>query len=86
MQKNRVVYYKSVICPRCWPVDRRLAELRASQADVEIEIIEVLSNPGKAFKDRVMGIPLIIIGDKRWYSVPSLAELEAALLGSPQTT
>jgi hypothetical protein len=52
-----------------------LAELRASQPEVEIETIEALKNPVRAIYDRVMVIPAIIIGNKRWYDVPSLAEL-----------
>lgn len=75
----KVTYYKSVICPRCWPVDKRLSELRAAQPDVEIETVEILQHPKRVLKDRVMGIPLLIVGEKRWHHVPSIEELQAAL-------
>jgi 2-hydroxychromene-2-carboxylate isomerase len=56
-----------------------LSELQASQPEVEIETIEILTDPVRALRDGIWMIPAIIIGDQRWYHAPSLAELEAAL-------
>lgn len=43
-------------------------------------MIEVLEHPGRAMRAGVWMIPAILIGEKRWFHAPSLAELEAALL------
>ncbi|MEZ4669232.1 MAG: hypothetical protein R3E39_15100 [Anaerolineae bacterium] len=76
---HKIIYYKSVICPRCIATNRRLSELKAAQPEVEIETIEVLTQPGRALNDGVLMLPTIIIGDQRWHHAPSLAELHAAL-------
>ncbi|MDQ7025897.1 MAG: hypothetical protein Q9P01_11065 [Anaerolineae bacterium] len=60
-------------------MDKRLSELRATQPAVEIETIEVLTNPLRAMRDGIMMIPVILVGTRRWYHAPSLADLEAAL-------
>ncbi len=77
----KVTYYKSALCPRCWFSDRRLQELRAKHPEVEIETVEVLADPRRALRDKVMMLPTIIIGNQRWQTAPPLAELEAALDG-----
>jgi len=78
-QARKIIYYKSALCPRCWFSDRRLQELRAAHPEVEIETVEVLADPRRALRDKVMMLPTIIVGDQRWHNAPSLAELEAAL-------
>ncbi|MBZ0289505.1 MAG: hypothetical protein K8I30_17925 [Anaerolineae bacterium] len=76
---HKIIYYQSAICPRCIATNRRLAELKAAQPEVEIETVEVLAQPGRALRAGVRGLPTIIIGSRRWYHAPSLAELIAAL-------
>lgn len=76
---NKIIYYKSALCPRCLFTDRRLSELRTAQPELEIETIDILTNPARALHDGVWMIPAIIIGDRRWYHAPSLSELNAAL-------
>ncbi len=76
---NKIIYYKSALCPRCLFTDRRLSELRTVQPEIEIETIEILTNPRRTLRDGVWMIPVIIIGDRRWYYAPSLSELGAAL-------
>ena len=80
-QGVQVTYYKSALCPRCWFSDRRLQELRAAHLEVEIETVEVLADPRRALRDKVMMLPTIIIGQQRWQTAPPLSELEAALDG-----
>lgn len=80
-QGMKVTYYKSALCPRCWFSDRRLQELRAAHPEVEIETVEVLADPRRALRDKVMMLPTIIIGQQRWHYAPPLTELEAALDG-----
>ena len=59
-------------------MDRCLAEFQATQPDVEIEIVDILQHPMRAVQAKVM-IPLIVAGDKRWYSASSFTELQTQL-------
>ena len=81
---NKVIYYMSRLCPRCWLTDRRLSELRAAQPEVEIETVEVLTAPARTMRDGIWMIPTIVIGSRRWHYAPPLAELEAALCEETQ--
>jgi hypothetical protein len=56
-----------------------LDRVRAARPSVEIETIEVLAHPARAVRDRVLMIPAIIVGGRRWYHAPALGELMAAL-------
>lgn len=46
---------------------------------VEIETVEILEHPRRAWRERVLMIPLIVVGDRRWYHAPPLEEILAAL-------
>ncbi len=76
---TKVIYFKSALCPRCRLTDRRLSELRAAQPQVEIETVEILTNPARVLQEGIWMIPAIIIGRHRWYHAPPLSELDAAL-------
>jgi len=54
-------------------------QLRAARPEVEIETIEVLTHPVRAIKDRVLMVPTIVVGSRRWYHAPALTELLQAL-------
>jgi hypothetical protein len=58
-----------------------LKSVRGARPGVEIEAIEILEQPGRVVRDRVFMIPLIVIGEKRWYHAPFLEEILAALDG-----
>jgi len=46
---------------------------------VEIETIEIVAHPARVLRERVMMIPLIVVGDKRWYHAAPVEEILAAL-------
>ncbi len=54
-------------------------QVRATRPEVEIETIEVLTHPVRAIKNRVLMVPTIVIGSRRWYHAPALSELLQAL-------
>ena len=79
----KIIYYKSLICPRCIPTNRLLARLRREQPDVEIEEVEVLTNLSRAMRDNVMSLPTLIVGEQRYHYAPPLDELLVALGRKP---
>lgn len=62
---HKIVYYKSIVCPRCIPTNRMLKRLRERYPEVEIEEIEVLKNPAKAREAGIRQVPTLIIGPHR---------------------
>ena len=64
--------------------DRLLESVRVARPGVEIETIEILAQPGRALRDRVMMIPLIVIGDRRYYYAPPLQEIVTVLDAAAQ--
>ena len=76
---TKIIYFKSALCPRCRATDRRLSELRAVQPHIEIETVEILTNPARVLQEGIWMIPAIIIGNQRWYHAPTLSELDTAL-------
>ncbi len=75
----KIIYYKSLVCPRCIPTNRLLARVRREHPEIEIEELEVLTNLGRAKRDRVMMLPTLIVGARRFHYAPRLEELLAAL-------
>ncbi len=82
---SKVTYFKSALCPRCRATDRRLSELQTVQPEVEIETIEILTDPARVLRDGIWMIPAIIIGNQRWYHAPSIDDLKAALVKEEQS-
>ncbi len=79
----KIIYYKSLICPRCIPTNRLLTRVRQEHPEIEIEEIEVLTNLPRAVRDGVMTLPTLIIGAQRYHHAPPLAELIAAVNTEP---
>lgn len=73
----KIIYYKSLICPRCIVTNRLLARVRREHPEIEIEEIEVLTNVARTLRDGVMMIPTLIVGDKRFHHAPKIEELLA---------
>jgi hypothetical protein len=78
----KIVYYKSLVCPRCISTNRLIARVRREHPEIEIEEIEVLANLSRALHDGVMMIPTLIVGKKRYQHAPPLDELLAARSGT----
>ncbi len=75
----KIIYFKSLICPRCIPTNRLLARVRREHPEIEIEEIEVLTNLGRAKRDGVMMLPTLIAGTRRFHHAPGMEELLDAL-------
>ncbi len=73
----KVVYYKSIICPRCIPTNRLITRLKQAYPEIEVEEIEVLRHPGRARRDGIRGIPTIIVGPHRIHGPMALEDLVA---------
>ena len=75
----KIIYYKSLVCPRCMPTNRLMARLRREHPEIEIEEIEVLSHLSRALNDGVMMLPTLIVGEKRYHYAPPLEEMLSAV-------
>ncbi len=75
----KVIYYKSIICPKCIPTNRLIKRLRQTHPEVQVEEIEILRHMARAKADGVRHVPTIIVGSRRFYHAPSLDELLSAL-------
>ncbi len=62
---HKIVYYKSLVCPRCIPTNRMLKRFREQYPDVDIEEIEVLKNPARARQAGIRQVPTLVIGPHR---------------------
>ncbi len=75
----KIVYYKSIICPKCIPTNRLLKQVKKDYPQIEVEEIEIITHMARARQDDVHHVPTIIAGNKRFYKAPSMNELLAAL-------
>ncbi len=74
----KIIYYKSLICPRCIPTNRLIGRLRREHPEIEIEEVEVLTNLSRALADGVHTLPTFVVGTQRFTSAPSMQMLTAA--------
>jgi hypothetical protein len=56
-----------------------LDQIRIARPSVEIETVEVLSQPARVVRDRVFKIPALIVDGRRWFHTPPLIEILAVL-------
>ncbi len=75
----KIVYYKSLLCPRCLPTNRLISQLRREHPEIEIEEVEVLTNLPRALREGVGTLPTLVVGEQRFHHAPSLGTLLAAL-------
>ena len=61
----KIVYSKSLVCPRCIPTNRMLKKFRQQYPQVEIEEIEVLKHLDRARKAGIRQVPTLEIGPHR---------------------
>lgn len=59
----KIFLYRSFLCPRCSVARRHLLALCSTLNNVEVEEIEYLSSPRRAWQDNIKMIPAIKIGD-----------------------
>ena len=78
--RMKIKYYKSVVCPRCIPVSAVLSEWKQRHPEVEVEVMEVLFHPAKAYEAGVRRIPsLEIDGEIKSWFLPSKEEVRSFL-------
>ena len=58
-KKKKIFFYKSALCPRCMMARRILLGLQVDFPWLEIEEIDVATNPRRAWKDGIRLIPAI---------------------------
>ena len=79
----KIIYYKSLVCPRCIFTNRLLARVRREHPEIEIEEIEVLTHLSRALRDGVLMLPTLIVGERRFHHAPPIDKLLAALKPAP---
>ena len=60
----KITLYKSSLCPRCYLAKKHLQAITSGQTDVEIEEVDILLSPGRAWSDGVRMIPTLKIGNE----------------------
>ena len=70
----KIVYYKSLLCPRCIPTTKMLKAFRQRYPEVEIEEVEVIAHPGQARAAGVRQVPTIVVGSRRINHAMPLAD------------
>jgi len=78
----KVIYYKSILCPKCIPTNRFIKRLKQTHPEVEVEEIEIITHMSRAKQDGVRHVPTIIAGSRRFYKTPTMEELLGALQAS----
>ena len=58
----RIIFYKSKACPRCFVAGKHLQALCATYSHLQVEEIEILTSPLRAWRDGVRMIPALKIG------------------------
>ena len=79
----KIIYYKSIICPKCIPTNRLIKRLKREHPEIEVEEIEIITHMSRAKKDNVHHVPTIIAGGRRFFAAPSMEELLAAAQAEP---
>ena len=62
---TKIVYYKSLLCPRCIPTSKMLKAFRQRYPQVEIEEVEIIAHPSRAREAGVRQVPTIVVGSRR---------------------
>ncbi len=79
----KIIYYKSIICPKCIPTNRLIKRLKREHPEIEVEEIEIITHMSRAKKDNVHHVPTLIAGDRRFFAAPPMEELLAAAQAEP---
>lgn len=59
----KVELYRTILCPRCLYVGRVLRKLAAHQPRIELELIEVTTNPERSRAAGIRTVPTLKIGN-----------------------
>ncbi len=69
--EKEIIYYKSLICPRCIPTSRFLKELKKDYPEITVKEVEILAHLKSAKDAHIHSIPVIEVAGKRFYRAPS---------------
>jgi hypothetical protein len=61
----KIIFYKSSLCPRCHQAGKHLNELLQENGDYKLEIVDILSNPLRCWKEGIRMIPAITVGNRK---------------------
>ncbi len=69
--KKEIIYYKSLVCPRCIPTSRFLKELKKDYPEITVKEVEIIAHMKAARNAHIHSIPVIEVAGKRFYKAPS---------------
>lgn len=58
-----IVFYKSVLCPRCYLAQKYLLAVCSAQPDIQIEEVECMKSPLQTWQEGIRMVPAVKIGD-----------------------
>ena len=53
--------------------------MREARPEVEVETVEILSQPGRVMQAGIWMIPALVIGEKRFLRIPTLQQIMEAI-------
>jgi hypothetical protein len=59
-----IIFYKSVLCPRCALAGKHLKALQAAYPNLRIEEVEILTSPLRAWREGVRMVPALKSGKR----------------------
>jgi len=83
----KIVYYKSVLCPRCIPTNKMLKAFQQRYPEVEIEEVEALRFPRRMREAGIRHLPTLVIGEQiLTRAIPIERLTEMVFKSTPNTT
>jgi predicted DsbA family dithiol-disulfide isomerase len=64
MATKKITFFHSMICPRCFVAGRFLSRILQDFPGIEVEKVEVLTNPGRSREAGVSTIPALAFEGK----------------------
>ncbi len=59
----RIVFYKSVLCPRCFLAKKHLLAVCSAHPHLQIEEVELVTSPLRTWRDGIKMVPALKVGD-----------------------
>lgn len=60
----QIIFYKSNLCPRCAMAGRHLRALSAENPDFDVEEVDIITSPRRAWRDGIRMVPALRVGEK----------------------
>jgi hypothetical protein len=84
----RIIFYKSKLCPRCYVAGKHLLALCSTIPDLQVEEVEILTSPLRAWQDGIRMVPALKVGDAvlsgMYLSQESITNFVAQMTGKKQ--